>query len=168
MSSTMSSSYGHTFQPEEIERLATAYALAYGELCASILVRRPGIEKSVAKQILAQRIIAAATTYGTHDIDRLKQQALRSWWRLKSTPFKAYASFFGLDDLDAMTAAYERVWSQLRAGTTVLAPAEHVRLKRQITQVILAAACTGERQIEPLTDAALRAVPERSRGSRLA
>ena len=154
----MSSNYGPIFQPEEIERLSTAYELAWRELCASILTRRPEIEKLLARETVAQRIIASASTCGTQDVNRLKEQALRSWWRLRSTPFKAYAPFFGADELDAMTVAYERAWHQIWATDIVLAPAECARLKRQIAQVILAATCTGKRQIEPLTSAALRAV----------
>jgi hypothetical protein len=69
-------------------------------------------------------------------------------------PFQEFSAFFGSDDLEAMTAAYNAVWYQLVIMGLIVTPL----LKKKVTQVILAAACTGRRDRERLKDIALRAL----------
>jgi hypothetical protein len=67
--------------------------------------------------------------------------------------FQEFAPFFGPEDLDTMSAAFDAVWLQLTVAG-VVAPAA----KKKLAQVILAAACTGERSRERLKNIALRAL----------
>ena len=69
-------------------------------------------------------------------------------------PFQEFTSFFGPDDLEAMTAAYNAVWYQLLVTGMVVTPL----LKRKLVQVILAAACTGKRDRTRLEGVALNAL----------
>ena len=73
-------------------------------------------------------------------------------------PFQEFTSFFGPDDLEAMTAAYNAVWYQLLVMGMVVTPL----LKRELEQVILAAACTGKRDRKRLEDVALKALSHQS------
>ena len=73
-------------------------------------------------------------------------------------PFQEFSVFFGPDELDAMTAAYNAVWCQLVVAVT---PNQVATIKRKLAQIILAAACTGERKSERLKDVALRALSAR-------
>jgi hypothetical protein len=68
--------------------------------------------------------------------------------------FQEFSPYFGPDDLDAMSAAFDAVWVQLAVAGVVLAPAA----KQKLARVILAAACTGERSKERLKSIASRAV----------
>jgi hypothetical protein len=71
--------------------------------------------------------------------------------------FKKYAAFFTPHELDALTSAYVAVWQQVRATKDVRACEASV-LKSNLAQIILASACTGERDAERLTQIALRAM----------
>jgi hypothetical protein len=73
-------------------------------------------------------------------------------------PFQEFSSFFGPDDLDAMTAAYNAAWYQLWIAGVVVTPYQASILKRKLTQVILASACTGARNRERLKNVAMRAL----------
>jgi hypothetical protein len=73
-------------------------------------------------------------------------------------PFQEFVSFFGPDELDAMTAAYNAAWSQLWVAGIVVAPHQVTIVKKKLAQVILASACTGARDRERLKDLALRAL----------
>ena len=75
-------------------------------------------------------------------------------------PFQEFTSFFGPDDLDAMTAAYNAVWFQLLVMGMVVTPL----IKRKLVQVILAAACTGKRDRRRLQDVALKALSHQRSG----
>jgi hypothetical protein len=79
------------------------------------------------------------------------------------TPFQEFAGFFGSDDLDAMIAAYKAAWVQLWIMGVATTP-HQVVVKKKLAQVILAAACTGERKAERLKDIALRALSATVRG----
>ena len=70
-------------------------------------------------------------------------------------PFQEFTSFFGPDDLDAMTAAYK-----LLVMGMVVTPL----IKRKLVQVILAAACTGKRDRKRLQDVALKALSHQRSG----
>ena len=71
--------------------------------------------------------------------------------------FKKYSAFFQPHELDALTAAYVAVWQEVRATEQVKASEASV-LKNNLAQIILASACTGERDTERLKQIALRAV----------
>jgi hypothetical protein len=74
-------------------------------------------------------------------------------------PFQEFTPFFGPDELEAMTAAYNAAWYQLwLAGIAVIAQPYTVRKK--LAQVILAAACTGKREQKRLEEIALKALSQ--------
>ena len=73
-------------------------------------------------------------------------------------PFQEFSSFFGPDELDAMTAAYNAAWCQLWVAGIAITPNQVGVVKRKLAQVILASACTGARDRERLKDVALRAL----------
>ena len=73
-------------------------------------------------------------------------------------PFQEFSSFFGPDELDAMTAAYNAAWCQLWVAGRAITPDQVGVVKRKLAQVILASACTGARDRERLKDVALRAL----------
>ena len=58
---------------------------------------------------------------------------------------KKYAAFFQPHELDALTAACVAVWQQVRA-TEHLRTGEASALKNNLAQIILASACTAERE----------------------
>ena len=76
--------------------------------------------------------------------------------------FKKYAAFFQPHELDALTAAYVAVWQEVRATEHIRASEASV-LKNNLAQIILASACTGERDTERLKQIALRAVLNKRR-----
>jgi hypothetical protein len=71
--------------------------------------------------------------------------------------FDKYAAFFQPDELAALTAAYDAVWQQVWT-TSAMNEAQASVVKHNLAQIILASACTGERDRERLKDIALRAV----------
>jgi hypothetical protein len=76
-------------------------------------------------------------------------------------PFQEFAPFFGPDELEAMTAAYNAAWYQLwLAGIAVTLHPDAVRKK--LAQVILAAACTGKREQKRLEAIAIKALSHQS------
>ena len=80
------------------------------------------------------------------------------WRELQIMPFQEFSSFFGPDELDAMTAAYNAAWYQLWIAGVAVTPHRVGVVKRKLAQVILASACTGARDRERLKDVALRAL----------
>ena len=70
--------------------------------------------------------------------------------------FDKYAAFFGPDELAALTAAYDAVWQHVWT-TSAMNEAEASVIRDNLAQIILASACTGERDRERLQDIALRA-----------
>ena len=72
-------------------------------------------------------------------------------------PFQKYAAFFEPDELNTLTAAYDAVWQQIWT-TSAMNEAQAAVLKNNLAQIILASACTGERDMERLKEIALRAV----------
>ena len=78
-------------------------------------------------------------------------------------PFQEFASFFGPDELDIMTAAYNAAWYQLWVAGMAVTPHQVAVLKKKLAQVILASACSGERDRERLKDVALRALFAKTR-----
>ena len=74
-------------------------------------------------------------------------------------PFKAYKAFFKPDELDTLQDAYDAAWRHVRRSTTrAMTPSQATDLKNRIAKMILASACTGERNKERLTEIALRGV----------
>ena len=76
-------------------------------------------------------------------------------------PFQEFSPFFGPDELDAMSAAYNSAWCQLWVAGMAVTPHQAGVVKRKLIQVILAAACTGARKRDRLSHIALRAVSVR-------
>jgi hypothetical protein len=76
--------------------------------------------------------------------------------------FQKYAAFFPPHELDALRAAYDAVWQHVRATKAIEAREASV-LKNNLAQIILASACTGERDTERLKQIALRAVLSKQR-----
>ena len=68
------------------------------------------------------------------------------------------AAFFQPDELNALTAAYDAAWQHLWATSVGMTPAEASALRTKLAQIILASACTGERDMERLRGDALRDV----------
>jgi hypothetical protein len=79
--------------------------------------------------------------------------------------FKKYAAFFQPHEIDALTAAYVAAWREVRSAKLVK-PRDAAVLKNNLAQIILASACTGERDTERLKQIALRAILSK-RGDKL-
>jgi hypothetical protein len=73
-------------------------------------------------------------------------------------PFEAYGAFFKPDELDVLNAAYEAAWRHVCATSSGTTPAQVTDLKNRRAKMILASACTGERDRWRLTESALRGV----------
>lgn len=74
-------------------------------------------------------------------------------------PFKAYKAFFKPDELDTLQDAYDAAWQHVRLSASgAITPSRATDLKNRIAKMILASACTGERNRERLTEIALRGV----------
>jgi hypothetical protein len=71
--------------------------------------------------------------------------------------FQKYAAFFQPHELEALSTAYDAAWQQVRA-TRAIEAAQTSVLKNNLAQIILASACTGERDTKRLKQIALRAV----------
>ena len=52
-------------------------------------------------------------------------------------PFQEFSVFFGPDELEAMTAAYNAVWCQLVLTGAVVTPNQVTTIKRKLAQIIL-------------------------------
>ncbi len=71
--------------------------------------------------------------------------------------FHKYAAFFEPDELAALTAADDAAWQRLWT-TSAMNEAQANVIKDNLAQIILASACTDDRDRERLQDIALRAV----------
>ncbi len=74
------------------------------------------------------------------------------------SPFQDFSIFFGSDDLNAMTTAYDAVWYQLKVAGLIASPEQALVVKKKLAQVILACACAGGRDRERLEGVALKAL----------
>ena len=72
--------------------------------------------------------------------------------------FQEFAHFFGPEDLDAMSAAFDGAWYQLCIAGLVANSLQIATTKKKLAQIILSAATTGERSRERLQDIALRSL----------
>jgi hypothetical protein len=72
-----------------------------------------------------------------------------------------FASFFRRDEFDAMTAAHDAAWHHLRSRKPALTDDQARNLKRKLTQIILASACNGNRDVVRLKEIALRGISGR-------
>jgi hypothetical protein len=72
-----------------------------------------------------------------------------------------YSRFFKSEELDAMTAAYDAAWQHLRTNRPSLTAKQVQVLKKNLAQIILAAACNGKRDVVRLKEIALRGVSGR-------
>jgi hypothetical protein len=82
-------------------------------------------------------------------------------WSPEDMPFRDYRSFFQPEELDALTAAYGAAWQHLYASSIGLTPVQSAEMKRRLAQIILASACTGERDTERLREIAMRGLSPR-------
>jgi cytochrome P450 len=74
-------------------------------------------------------------------------------------PFRAYKAFFKPDELDSLNDAFDAAWQRVRRSTSgAMTPSRATDLRNRIAKIILASACTGERNRERLTEIALRGV----------
>jgi hypothetical protein len=71
-------------------------------------------------------------------------------------PFKAYADFFQPHELNALAAAYDAAWQHLCTTSVGMTSEQRSDLKNRLAKIILASACTGERDMERLKEIALR------------
>ena len=76
-----------------------------------------------------------------------------------------FSCFFPPEEFDALTAAYDAAWQDLWTERLTLNARQVPVLKKNLTQIILASACNGKRNVEQLKDIALRSVSVRSRAS---
>jgi hypothetical protein len=60
----------------------------------------------------------------------------------------AYQSFFKPQELDALTAVYDAAWKHLCATHNRITSGQEVDIKERLAKMILASACTGERDSE--------------------
>ena len=74
--------------------------------------------------------------------------------------FTAYQSFFKPHELDALTAAYDAAWKHVCAARNGMTSAQETDIKERLGKMILATACTGERDSKRLMEIALRGVGE--------
>ena len=72
-----------------------------------------------------------------------------------------FASFFRRDEFDAMTAAHDAALHHLRSTKHPLTEDQARNLKRKLTQIILASACNGTRDVARLREIALRGISGR-------
>jgi hypothetical protein len=79
--------------------------------------------------------------------------------------FRKYAAFFQPHELEALNTAYNVAWE--RMATKPMNTAEASNLKNRLAQVILASACTGERDAKRLEQIALRALASGRSGKQL-
>ena len=78
--------------------------------------------------------------------------------------FKKYAAFFPPHELAALAAAYDAAWQQMQTSMPIKDRESSV-LKNNLAQIILASACTGERDTERVKRIALRAVLSKRRNA---
>jgi len=76
-------------------------------------------------------------------------------------PFRDYRSYFQPEELEALTSAYGAAWQHLDASSVGLTSPQASELKRRLAQIILASACTGERETERLREIAMRGLAHR-------
>jgi hypothetical protein len=73
-----------------------------------------------------------------------------------------YSYFFRPEEFDALTAAYDAAWQDLWTKRLTLTADQVPVLKKNLSQIILASACNGKRDVEQLKEIALRGVSGRS------
>jgi hypothetical protein len=75
-------------------------------------------------------------------------------------PFRQYAAFFGPDELDTLTAAFECTWQELSSSGIDLSSEDQLaQLNRKLVQRILVSATAGGiRDVETLKQQALRSL----------
>jgi hypothetical protein len=69
-----------------------------------------------------------------------------------------YSSYFQPEEFDALIAAYDAAWQELWAKRLTLTSDQVPVLKKNLSQIILASACNGKRDVEQLKEIALRGV----------
>ena len=72
--------------------------------------------------------------------------------------FQQFAPFFQPHELSALTDAYDAAWQRIQPTCAGVTADQAVALQTKLAQIILASACTGERDLERLKEIALRGV----------
>jgi hypothetical protein len=75
--------------------------------------------------------------------------------------FLKFSTFFQPNELCALTEAYDAAWQHIRATSIEMTAEETATVQTKLAQIILASACTGERDMERLKEIALRGVSGR-------
>ena len=73
---------------------------------------------------------------------------------LEAMQLRNYSSYFQPEEFDALTAAYDAAWQELWYPPSDQIPV----LQKNLSQIILASACNGKRDVEQLKEIALRGV----------
>lgn len=68
------------------------------------------------------------------------------------------AAFFEPEEFAALGAAYDAAWKDLWTTRLTLTAAQATVLKKNLTQILLASACNGTRDVDQFKDIALRGV----------
>ena len=77
---------------------------------------------------------------------------------LEAMQLRNYSSYFQPEEFDALTAAYDAAWQELWAKRLTLTSDQIPVLQKNLSQIILASACNGKRDVEQLKEIALRGV----------
>jgi hypothetical protein len=64
------------FSPDELKVLQEAFELAWSDIALEPIISN---DPDSARELLAQRIVAAAKTHGERDPERLKRHALKAF-----------------------------------------------------------------------------------------
>ena len=73
-------------------------------------------------------------------------------------PFQEYAPFFGPEELDTLTAAFDASWQELSAAHPYLSTEDKIALmkKKLAHRILVSATAGGVRDVETLKEQALR------------
>ena len=72
--------------------------------------------------------------------------------------FQQFAPFFQPHELSALTDAYDAAWQRIRATSVGMTAEDATAIQTRLAQIILASACTGNRDPARLKEIALRGV----------
>ena len=95
---------------------------------------------------------------------RPKDGAVKSYQALglggvpEAMQLRDYSCYFQPEEFDALTAAYYAARQELWAKRLTLTSDQVPVLKKNLSQIILASACNGKRDVEQLKEIALRGV----------
>jgi hypothetical protein len=75
-------------------------------------------------------------------------------------PFREYSPFFGPEELDTLTAAFDATWRELSAADIGLSTEDKIALmkKKLALRILVSATAGGVRDVETLKEQALRSL----------